>query len=207
MGATDQRPPAKQLLRKRVARCHGCRFPRQMRCLFRDHGRPGVCLGRCGRHLGSDCARFASCTLGRSAGRWSEKGIISPRVWGCLSMNRPLTVVTLAIAVFAVSGSANACSMAGCLGEGVETRSNFVVAISHGGKPLTGVAIQISGNGKQFTVFTTSDGKARIDDLPAGLYWLDAQFLGIGAAYDCFHVADRPTNKAKRRLAYTWGDE
>jgi Carboxypeptidase regulatory-like domain len=122
-------------------------------------------------------------------------------------MSRPLTVVALTIAVFAVSGSANACSMAGCLGEGVEMRSKFVVAISHGGKPLTGVAVQISGNGKQFTVFTTSDGKARIDDLPAGLYWLDAQFLGIGAAYDCFHVADQPTNKAKRRLTYTWGDE
>jgi hypothetical protein len=86
-------------------------------------------------------------------------------------------------------------------------RPNFVIAITHGRKPLNGVAVQIRGNDKEFTVFTTSDGKARIDDLPAGLYWLDAEFLGIGAAYQCFHVSDRPTSKAKRRLTYDWGDD
>jgi hypothetical protein len=97
--------------------------------------------------------------------------------------------------------------MAACLDDGIEMQTNFVVAIKHGGKPLTGVAVQIKGNGKEFTVFTTSDGKTRISDLPSGLYWLDAEFLGIGAAYQCFHVSDRPTNKAKGRLRFEWGDE
>jgi len=122
-------------------------------------------------------------------------------------MNRILTFVALAVTSCAVSSSADACSIAGCLGEGVEMRQNFVVGIRHGGKPLTGVAVRIRGNGKEFTVFTTSDGKARIGELPSGLYWLDAEFLGIGAAYQCFHVSDQPTSKAKRKLTYDWGDD
>ena len=65
-------------------------------------------------------------------------------------------------------------------------RPNFVIAITHGRKPLNGVAVQIRGNDKEFTVFTTSDGKARIDDLPAGLYWLDAEFLGISRRLSVF---------------------
>ncbi|HSZ62849.1 MAG TPA: carboxypeptidase-like regulatory domain-containing protein [Terriglobales bacterium] len=97
--------------------------------------------------------------------------------------------------------------MAACLDDGIEMQQNFVVAIAHGGKPLTGVAVQIKGNAKEFTVFTASDGKARITDLPPGVYWLDVEFLGIGAAYRCFHVSDRPTSRAKRRLRYEWGDE
>lgn len=122
-------------------------------------------------------------------------------------MNRMLTIVFVAVAACALSRSVDACSMAGCLGEGIEVEQNFVVAIRHGGKPLAGVTVQIKGNGKEFTVLTTSDGKARIGDLAAGLYWLDAEFLGIGAAYECFHVSDRPTGKATRRLNFEWGDD
>jgi hypothetical protein len=86
-------------------------------------------------------------------------------------------------------------------------QQTFAVTILHSGKPLSGVAVQVSGNGKQFTVFTASEGDVQITDLPAGYYWLDAQLLGISAAYQCFHVADRPTRKAKQKLTYEWGDE
>jgi hypothetical protein len=122
-------------------------------------------------------------------------------------VNRLLPVVALAFTCWGIAVPANACSLAGCLGEGVEMRQDFVVAIRHAGKPLKGVAVHVRGNGKEFTLFTTSEGDVRIADLPSGLYWLDAQFLGIGAAYECFHVADRPTRKAKRKLTYDWGDE
>lgn len=122
-------------------------------------------------------------------------------------MNRILTIVFIAVASCAVSRSAGACSLAGCLDDGIEMQQNFVVAIRHGGKPLAGVTVQIKGNGKEVTVSTTSDGKARIGDLQSGLYWLDVEFLGIGAAYHCFHVSDRPTSKAKRKVNYEWGDD
>ncbi len=122
-------------------------------------------------------------------------------------MNRSLALAALAFTYCGVAIPATACSLAGCLGDGVEMRQNFVVAIRHAGKPLTGAAVKVSGSGKQFTLFTTSEGEIHIADLPSGLYWLDVQFLGINAAYECFHVADRPTRKAKRKLTYDWGDE
>lgn len=122
-------------------------------------------------------------------------------------MNRLLTVAALAFASHCIAIPANACSMAGCIDRGVEMRRNFVVVVRHAGKPLSGVAVQVSGNGKQFTLFTASEGEAYIADLVSGDYWLDAPLLGISAAYQCFHVADRPTRKAKRRLTYDWGDD
>jgi hypothetical protein len=124
-----------------------------------------------------------------------------------MRMVRRLTVAALALTYCGLAIHANACSMAGCLDHGVETRGNFVVAVSHAGKPLTGVAVQISGKGKQFTLLTSPEGEVSITDLPPGDYWLDAQLLGISAAYQCFHVADRPTRKAKGKLTYEWGDD
>ncbi|MGH9574672.1 MAG: carboxypeptidase regulatory-like domain-containing protein, partial [Candidatus Acidiferrales bacterium] len=56
------------------------------------------------------------------------------------------------------------------------------------------------------TVSTNKDGIARIANLAPGDYWLDAEYLGISAAYHCFHVNERPSRKAKRNLAYDWGD-
>lgn len=122
-------------------------------------------------------------------------------------LNRLLTIAAIALACCGISIPASACSLAGCLDHGVEMQRNFVVAVRHAGNPLAEVVVRISGNGKQFTLFTTSDGEVHIVDLPSGDYWLDAQLLGVSAAYECFHVADRPTRKAKGKLAYDWGDE
>jgi len=121
-------------------------------------------------------------------------------------MKKLPTVAAFAFMSWGIAIPANACSLAGCLDHGVEMRRNFVVKINHAGKALRGVAVQVSGNGKQFTLFTTLEGEVRIDDLPAGDYWLDAQLLGVSSAYQCFHVSDRPTRKAKRKLTYSWGD-
>jgi len=55
---------------------------------------------------------------------------------------------------------------------------------------------------KKFTVTADKDGIARITDLAPGDYWLDAEYLNIGAAYHCFHVKERPSRKAKRNLTY-----
>ena len=121
-------------------------------------------------------------------------------------MNRLLTVATFAFTCCGVAIPANSCSQAGCLDHGFEMRQNFVVKVKHAGKGLRGVAVRVSGNDKQFTLFTTAEGEVHISDLPAGDYWLDAQLLGVSAAYQCFHVSDRPTRKAKRKLTYAWGD-
>src|SRR6478672_486184 len=59
MGSADQGPAAARLLRQRAARRHGGGHAGQMRNLFRDDGRPGVRLLRCGRQLEPNCAGSA----------------------------------------------------------------------------------------------------------------------------------------------------
>ena len=90
-------------------------------------------------------------------------------------------------------------------------RSGFAVKIRHADKPLPGATVEITGpqgtaSAKKFTVTADKNGIAHITNLAPGDYWLDAEYLDIGAAYDCFHVNERPSRKAKRNLAYEWGD-
>ena len=111
-----------------------------------------------------------------------------------------------------VAGPAAACSAAGCQDRGIETRNDFAVRIRHADKPLPGTTVEVTGpqgtsGAKKFTVTTDKDGVARITNLAPGDYWLNAEYLDISADYHCFHVNDRPSRKAKRNLAYDWGDE
>jgi hypothetical protein len=94
---------------------------------------------------------------------------------------------------------------------GIEMRRDFAVRIRHADKPLPGATVEIIGpqgtnDAKRFTVTTGNDGVARITNLAPGDYWLNAEHLGVGAAYHCFHVNEKPSRKAKRNLAYDWGD-
>ncbi len=122
-------------------------------------------------------------------------------------LNKLLTIAVLTLPYCGSSIPANACSMASCLNHGIEMRESFVVTVKHAGKPLARVAVEVSGNGKQFTLLTSSDGKVRVAALPMGDYWLNVQLLGISAGSRCFHVDDRPTGEGKRKLAFEWGDE
>jgi hypothetical protein len=101
--------------------------------------------------------------------------------------------------------------MAGCLDRGIEMRSNFAVTIRHTDKSLPGATVEVTGpqgtrGAKKFAVTTGMDGIARIANLAPDDYWLNAEYLDIDAAYQCFHVKERPSKKAKRDLAYDWGD-
>lgn len=123
------------------------------------------------------------------------------------------TVAILVVVCVALLGAipAGACSLAGCLDRGVEMRSDFDTMIRHGDEPLPGTAVEITGprgtsDAKKFTVKTDRNGIAHITNLAPGDYWLEATYLGIGAAYECFHVNRRPSGKAKHNLAYDWGD-
>jgi hypothetical protein len=110
-----------------------------------------------------------------------------------------------------VAVPAGACSLVGCQDRGIEMRNDFAVKIRHADKPVPGTTVEITGPqgpsaAKKFTVKTDKDGIARIANLPPGDYWLNAEYLNIGAAYQCFHVNERPSRGAKRNLAYDWGD-
>jgi len=120
-----------------------------------------------------------------------------------------MSLVLCLLPVFAAP--AGACSLVACTNRGIEMRSDFAVKIRHADKPLPGVAVEITGpqgtsGAKKFTVRTGTDGIARISNLAPGDYWLDAEYLDIGAAYHCFHVKEKSSRKAKCNLAYDWGD-
>jgi Carboxypeptidase regulatory-like domain len=126
------------------------------------------------------------------------------------SRNLAITSIIL-ICLIAVALPADACSVASCLNRGIELRHDFVVKVSNADRPVPGVTVEITGpqdtsEAKKFAVTTDNDGIAHVTNLAPGDYWLNAEYLGIGAAYHCFHVSEKPSRKAKRKLFYDWGD-
>lgn len=125
---------------------------------------------------------------------------------------RVLLIVAILGSVLAVSTPSTACSIQGCAGDGVEMRRAFVVDITFGRKPLPGVAVEVrrlageKDNNPLFSSMTARNGKVNVGELPPGNYWLYAEFLGISAGRECFHVAARSSRSAKKRIAYEWGD-
>lgn len=123
-----------------------------------------------------------------------------------------LLSVSLALTLFLLFPAlSDACSLTGC-DKGFELRREFVVRITHGGKPLPGVSVRITGSTEQkinelFFRLTAADGTVRVADLPPGEYWLNAELLGITAVFHCFHVNSRTSRKAKKKVNYEWGDE
>lgn len=105
-----------------------------------------------------------------------------------------------------VSPSAFACSEASCLDDGPELNRNFAISVKHAGKPLPGVHVRITGAASVEAV-TSSDGKATFAALLPGNYWLTADFLGTGVAYQCFHIAQHSDRRGKGILKYQWGDD
>lgn len=124
-------------------------------------------------------------------------------------MGRLVRWLAICAASIGLLSSASACSLVSCLGDGIELNRDFVLSIKHDGKPLGGVAIKIETNAPNspvaFQTATDAKGTATIS-LSPGNYWLNAEYLGIGAAYHCFHVAAHSSIRAKRKLAYNWGD-
>lgn len=105
---------------------------------------------------------------------------------------------------------AAACSVAMCLGGGVELQPSVAIKVIHAERPLPGVSVTVSRSGADgatgFSGKTGPKGDVLLARLEPGEYWLSVEFLGISAAYHCFHVAARPSFRAKRKLNYEWGD-
>ncbi len=115
------------------------------------------------------------------------------------------------ISLISIPVPAVACSQELCTGNGFEARPEFVVMVTHDGKPLEGVTIKVSafGDGKateHFFAKTSHDGTAQVVGLRPGNYWLFSDLLGISAGGGCFHVNVHPSMRAKRKLKYDWGD-
>jgi hypothetical protein len=116
-------------------------------------------------------------------------------------------VIVVALALTAAFPcSLVACSLVGCPGNGIEVRPDFGVNIRHQDKPLSGVTVEISGNGTKSEFRTGADGGVYVSKLSPGDYWLSAEFLGISAAYTCFHVSPHSSRKARKTLKFEWGE-
>jgi hypothetical protein len=126
-----------------------------------------------------------------------------------LAMRFSITVFA-SVALLANAVPTHGCTMVGCLYSGVELRRDFVVRVTHADKPLLGVDVEVTSNSEkavlQFTGKTGADGSIKIARLQAGDYWVKAEFLGITAGVQCFHVSQVASRKAKRSLTYEWGD-
>lgn len=103
-----------------------------------------------------------------------------------------------------------ACSAVACIGGGPEMRGDFLVVVKHAGKPLPGVRVRVTSSAEgtvtvRFSGLTASDGLVHVATLAPGEYWLNADLLGISAADQCFHVAQRASRRARHRATYEWG--
>lgn len=119
-----------------------------------------------------------------------------------------LRAVILAILAFA-QYPLLACSAVACINGGSELRRAFVVVVRHEGRPLAGATVKVtssSGDIVRFSGTTANDGSVRVAGLEPGDYWMDAELLGINAAYHCFHISKRSGWRAKGRMTYEWGD-
>jgi len=115
------------------------------------------------------------------------------------------------LTLLTIPASTVACSLVGCADRGVELRKNFIVTVTHQDKPLPGVSVQITGNSEvpghqSFSELTGVDGTAHFASLPPGDHWIEADLLGIEAAYECFHINSFASKKAKKNRRYEWGD-
>jgi hypothetical protein len=119
------------------------------------------------------------------------------------------SLLTIATLMFLLSATpSSACSLASCANRGIEVRRDFTIRITHAKKPLPGVTVQVTSQGSQrFSGITLTDGAVHVIGLAPGDYWLNAEFLGIGAAYECFHISDQPSGEAKRKLTFEWGND
>lgn len=79
--------------------------------------------------------------------------------------------------------------------------------IVFGEQPISGAVVGIHGNGTELLQETDNDGLAHITNLKPGLYWIRADVLGTGVAYQCFHVEATASPKARRKLQFQWGDD
>ncbi len=126
------------------------------------------------------------------------------------SKSAPQSVAFLAVVFIELllPSHSQACSMQSCRGNGKEFAPTFSVRVLHDKKPLSGATVTLHGRTPVGTevesvIVTDSNG---IAGLHPGNYWMTAEFLGIGAWSDCFHVNSNSSILATRRVTAEWGN-
>jgi hypothetical protein len=123
--------------------------------------------------------------------------------------------ISLAVLAFLLAPPLSLACSVSYVGQPTEVRHNFLVRITHDGKPLPGVEIEVERDkrtGDNPIVFrgtTGTDGTIRVK-LSAGKYFIDGTYLGvsIGAGVgDRIRVSTWSSRKAENQLEYSWGDE
>ena len=123
-------------------------------------------------------------------------------------MDNPLIATPIPFLLL-LAGPLPACSVISCADHGVAMSQSFVVEVTHGGQPLRGASVKVTGRADKvrFLGATNADGTVRVANLGPGDYWIDVGMLGVGAAHHCFHVAKGTSLAGKRRVTYEWGDD
>jgi hypothetical protein len=129
---------------------------------------------------------------------------------GMLMDRRKVCVVLgLVVTMTMATERASACSVAMCLGGGMEVAQTFSVQVRLDRKPLADVRVEIHSSNLDVPLFsgqTDAKGRLRVEALKPGEYWIRVTYLNIEAGYHCFHVSKTASLRAKYGLRYEWGD-
>jgi len=90
-----------------------------------------------------------------------------------------------------------------------QVSSHLTVAVTHRGKPIAGIEVEVAPEGSAdpiLTKTTDANGTVLIDGLMAGRYFLTASHEGFDVGKEWIEVATVTNAKAKRRLKLQWAD-
>ena len=88
---------------------------------------------------------------------------------------------------------------------------NFTVNVTHSGKPIAGIGIEIvhqaEGARAVFTAVTDEHGAVQVAGLMAGTYYLTASHLGFEAGREWIEVVSRADAKTVRHFDFQWAND
>lgn len=83
--------------------------------------------------------------------------------------------------------------------------SSFTVALHRDGRPLVGARVMVTGVGDEFIAETGADGTYRFSALPpSDSYALGAGYMGFSVAWQCFHIREKPSRRARGLATFVW---
>jgi hypothetical protein len=88
---------------------------------------------------------------------------------------------------------------------------NFTVKVTHSGKPIAGIGIEIipqaEGTEAVFTGVTDESGTVKVTGLLVGKYFLTASHLDFEAGREWIEVGSRADAETVRHLDFQWADD
>lgn len=90
-----------------------------------------------------------------------------------------------------------------------QVSSDLTVVVTHRGKPIAGIEVQVvpeKSTEPIFTATTNVHGTVLIKGLTAGRYYLTASYEDFNAGKEWIEVVSVPNAKTKRRFNFQWAD-